>query len=309
MVIVSTSINKPTKATLKFAEIAKRKNWLFVMVGDLSSPHEDYLKLQKENSNFQYLTPDFQQKEYLKLSECIGWKTIQRRNIGFVHAYKTGAKSIATVDDDNVPYDSWGNNIFVNWGISVNVWDNTRVPSFDCYSITNHPEIWQRGYPLDYVRFRKENEYKGKEFREVLIQNDLPDGDPDIDSICRLTQKPIVKFDITEPYSTNQLAIFNSQNTILSSKCFPYYSVWPTLGRFDDLPGGLYLQQKLNIRPVFCPASVFQERNVQDLHTNLEKELVGFRYFRQFIESGCEPNIWPTGDKIQEFLNIYENSF
>jgi hypothetical protein len=130
-----------------------------------------------------------------------------------------------------------------------------------------------------------------------------------VDAICRLTTRPICKFNITEPYSTNQLAIFNSQNTILSRECFPYYSVWPFLGRFDDLPGGLYLQHKMNIRPIFGPASVYQDRNKQDLYTNLEKEFVGYRYFKQFIEEGCDPKVFPNGDKIQEFLNIYEDSF
>jgi hypothetical protein len=40
--IVTTTINSPTKATFKFAEIAKNKGWLFVIVGDLKTPHTQY---------------------------------------------------------------------------------------------------------------------------------------------------------------------------------------------------------------------------------------------------------------------------
>mgnify|MGYP003339672817 CR=1 FL=1 len=44
--IITTTINKPTLATLKFCEIAKNKGWKFVVVGDTKTPHEEYEKLQ-----------------------------------------------------------------------------------------------------------------------------------------------------------------------------------------------------------------------------------------------------------------------
>ena len=45
--IVTTTINKPTEATLKFCEISNRDNWEFIIVGDTKTPHSDYLELQK----------------------------------------------------------------------------------------------------------------------------------------------------------------------------------------------------------------------------------------------------------------------
>jgi hypothetical protein len=57
--IVTTTINKPTKATLKFCKIAKEKNWIFVIVGDIKTPHDEYKKL--ENDNIIYLTPEKQE--------------------------------------------------------------------------------------------------------------------------------------------------------------------------------------------------------------------------------------------------------
>jgi len=98
--IITTTINEPTEATLKFATIADKKDFTFVIVGDTKTPHEMYQQLVSDFQNVVYLTPEYQTELYPELSEIIGWKTIQRRNIGFVYAYQNGADIVATVDDD-----------------------------------------------------------------------------------------------------------------------------------------------------------------------------------------------------------------
>ena len=86
--IVTTTINKPTLATLKFCKIAKEKDWVFVIVGDTKTPHDLYEQLETEGQgHVVYLSPEQQEKMYPELSETIGWKSIQRRNIGFVFVY------------------------------------------------------------------------------------------------------------------------------------------------------------------------------------------------------------------------------
>ena len=102
-IIVTTTINSPTIATKKFANM---KNWQLVVVGDKKTPHKEYEKL-----DCIYLHPDHQEKKYPELSLALGWNTIQRRNIGFIEAYKLGADVMATVDDDNIPYENWGKNL------------------------------------------------------------------------------------------------------------------------------------------------------------------------------------------------------
>ena len=52
--IITTTINSPTEATHKFIEIAKRDNWIFVVVGDTKTPHEEYEKI-----GCIYLHPDW----------------------------------------------------------------------------------------------------------------------------------------------------------------------------------------------------------------------------------------------------------
>ena len=90
------------------------------MVGDKKTPHDDYFQLEKRFSNFKYLHPDEQEKKYKKISDIIGWNCIQRRPLGYIEAYNMGAEIIATVDDDNIPYDDWGKNLLVNKTVNVN---------------------------------------------------------------------------------------------------------------------------------------------------------------------------------------------
>lgn len=273
--IVTTTINKPTEATLKFCDIAKRKNWIFVIIGDTKTPCDEYRKL--ENNHVIYLSPEEQDELYPELSATIGWKSIQRRNIGFVYAYDKEADIIATVDDDNIPYDNWGDNIYVGQEIEVDLYENVSSLYFDPISPTSHNDLWHRGYPIEDLPFKNNIEYKGKVKRKVLVQADFWDGDPDIDAICRLSKKPIVKFEKFEPFCSNQLAPFNSQNTFLAREVIPFYTVLPHIGRMDDIWGSYILQHYFPNSVIYNQATVYQDRNVQDLVTNLENEVIGYR--------------------------------
>ena len=190
--IITTTINEPTEATIKFCEIADKKDFTFVIVGDTKTPHESYQKLVENYLNVVYLTPVKQEHLYPELSEIIGWKTIQRRNIGLVYAYQSGAEIIATVDDDNIPYEFWGDNILLGQEIEVDEYENLSCPYFDAISTTEHNDLWHRGFPIEYLQVKNNIEYKGKTKIIPMIQAEFWDGDPDIDAICRLSKKPIV---------------------------------------------------------------------------------------------------------------------
>lgn len=307
-IIVTTTINSPTEATKKFAEISQRDGWVFIIVGDTKTPHNEYFELEKKYSNVKYLSPEEQEKNYKEISDVIGWKTIQRRNVGFIAAYKMGADIIATVDDDNIPYENWGQNLYVGKTIDVDLYD-PELEVFDPLSITKDNHIWHRGYPIEYLQKRHRVEYKGKIKRKVLVQADLWDGDPDIDAMARLTYKPIVKYsDITEPYCSNKIAPFNSQNTFLSREVIPFYSVLPFTGRMDDIWGSYILQHYFPNSVIYNKASVYQDRNVQDLITNLEKEIIGYRDTLRLITnlSHFEEIIPKTAN---DFYKIYKKQF
>jgi hypothetical protein len=305
--IVTTTINKPTTATLKFCEIADRDNWIFVIVGDTKTPHDDYIKLSETFKNIIYLSPNKQDELYPELSKVIGWKTIQRRNIGFLFAYKNGAEIMATVDDDNIPYDNWGDNS-IGQEIEIDMYE-PELDVFDPLSITKDNFIWHRGYPIEYLQKRHRVEYKGKIKRKVLVQADLWDGDPDIDAMARLTFKPIVKYsDITAPYCSNKIAPFNSQNTFLAREVIPFYAVLPFVGRMDDIWGAYILQYHFPNSVIYAPASVYQDRNLQDLVTNLEKEIIGYRNTLHLVKNLVNyENIIPK--ETLEFFSLYKKEF
>ena len=305
--IVTTTINKPTTATLKFCEIADRDNWIFVIVGDTKTPHDDYIKLSETFKNVIYLSPNKQDELYPELSKVIGWKTIQRRNIGFLFAYKNGAEIMATVDDDNIPYDNWGDNS-IGQEIEIDMYE-PELDVFDPLSITKDNFIWHRGYPIEYLQKRHRVEYKGKIKRKVLVQADLWDGDPDIDAMARLTFKPIVKYsDITAPYCSNKIAPFNSQNTFLAREVIPFYAVLPFVGRMDDIWGAYILQYHFPNSVIYAPASVYQDRNLQDLVTNLEKEIIGYRNTLHLVKNLVNyENIIPK--ETLDFFSLYNKEF
>jgi hypothetical protein len=254
------------------------------------------------------LSPEYQEKTYPELSETIGWKSIQRRNIGFVEAYRRGADIVATVDDDNIPYDDWGTNVVVGETVEIDFY-NTDLGVFDPLSVTEHNQVWHRGYPIDLVPHRNRVSYGGKLKRRVLVQADLWDGDPDIDAMARLSMKPIVKFDkIRGPYGSISISPFNSQNTFLSREVIPYYSVFPHVGRMDDIWGGYVLQHYFPNSVVYNKASVYQDRNVQDLVTNLEKEIIGYRHTSDLIRGLSDwQSIVPK--ETVDYWNAYRRCF
>ncbi len=141
-----------------------------------------------------------------------------------------------------------------------------------------------------------------------LVQAEFWDGDPDIDAICRLSKKPIVKFKPFEPFTTKQLTPFNSQNTFLHRSVLKYYSVFPYTGRMDDIWGSYVMQHHFPNSVIFAKASVYQARNPQDLVKNLENEIIGYRNTLQLLHN--LKDYWGLlPDKTVEYFNTYQTYF
>lgn len=294
-IIVTTTINSPTEAILKFSSL---EDWKLIVIGDKKTPHDEYKKI-----NCIYLEPDEQEKKYKNLSNLIGWNSIQRRNIGFLEAYKMGAEIVATVDDDNYPYDDWGKNILVNKTMEVDVYE-TQTKVSDPLCVTNNKDLWHRGFPIELIKEKNNFQYIGKQKKEVLIQADLWDGDPDIDAICRMTKKPMVKFEIKHPFSFTKISPFNSQNTFISRKIIPYYAVLPFIGRMDDIWASYIIQERFKNNLIYSSASVYQNRNQHDLIKDMENEIIGYRNTLKFIDKKFE-----LPEKTKEFYKNYMESF
>ncbi|MDC3243243.1 hypothetical protein OAT69_00885 [Candidatus Pelagibacter sp.] len=263
--IVCTSINKPTLAVKKFDLM---KDWNLVIVGDKKTPKNYKLK------NGVYLSPKKQEKIDKKLSDLIGWNCIQRRNFGILYAWKNGADIVAVVDDDNIPYKNWGKNLLINNKIKVNFY-KTNALAFDPISVTNHKNLWHRGFPIQ-ILDKRNNIKKQKKIIKPDIQADFWNGDPDIDAICRMEHHPICKFkEEYFPLASNKVSPFNSQNTFISKKVLPHYFLFPHIGRMDDIWASYYVLSK-GFKVVYNKASVFQKRNEHDLTKDMLKEFIGY---------------------------------
>jgi hypothetical protein len=264
-IIVTTTINPPTEAIRRFAEMP---NWELCVVGDHKTP-PDY-KITRGT----YLSPEAQEKLDPKLSEAIGWNCIQRRNMGLLWAFRQGAERVAVVDDDNIPYPGWGENLMVGCPTEVTEYQ-TDLPAFDPVGATNHSHLWHRGYPLQLLPKR---DYKTKRPATITpdVQADFWNGDPDIDAICRMEHAPECDFDRARfPMAANKPAPFNSQNTFLSGRLLPHYFLFPHIGRMDDIWAAYYVQAR-GARVVFGAPSVYQQRNVHDLVKDMRAEYLGY---------------------------------
>ena len=270
--IVTTTINHPTQALLKYTTF---KDWDIFVVGDKKTPHNEYLKLEEDNSNFHYLSPEMQDMLYSELSEAIGWNKIQRRTIGYLHVYKMGYGIIASVDDDNIPYDDWGKEIYIGKEVETYHYKPENIV-FDPLSATNYNHLWHRGFPIQLLTTKNRNEISIKKVVPE-IQANFWNGDPDIDAFCRLEHKPCCFFDDKHfPFSTSALYTFNQQNTIFSRKILENYLALPFVGRMDDIWPAYYISA-MGYPIIYHKATVFQDRNVQNLTKNLTDEFIGYQ--------------------------------
>lgn len=271
-VIVTTTINPPTEALEKFEAM---KDWELVVIGDLKTPPDYRL------GRAIYVSPQEQEAYDPALSEAIGWNCIQRRNFGLLWAHDLKADLVAVVDDDNIPYDHWGKNLFVGKKTPVNYYTIEDL-AFDPVGATNHPHLWHRGFPLQWLSRR---EYPEPSRREITpdVQADFWDGDPDIDAFCRMEHAPECKFDARYfPMAANKMGPFNSQNTFLTGAMLKDYFLFPGVGRMDDIWASYYVQAK-GYQAIWGAASVYQARNVHDLTKDMKAEWLGYQHNHELV--------------------------
>jgi hypothetical protein len=305
--IVLTSIYKPSLALLKYIEF---KDWNIILVGDKKTPENEYFELEYSNTNFKYLSVEFQEKNYNELSDSIGWNKIQRRNIGYIEALKNGAEIIASVDDDNIPLDNWGKNLYIGKKTQVYYYELIDNNIFDPIGVTNYNHLWHRGFPIQKL-FERNNKFKIT-IKDIIpdIQADFWNGDPDIDAICRLEHKPNCFFDKKFfPFSCNGFSPFNSQNTFFSRNALKKYLVIPYIGRMDDIWASYYIES-LGFEVIYNEPSVFQDRNVQNLTNNMKMEYIGYEQTENLIDAITKDknlffNFLPN-ESVQT-INIYQN--
>ena len=283
--IATTTINKPTKALKLFA---KNKNCKLIVALDKKS--KDF-KL----NNAIVLSTKYQEKKWRKLSNLVGWNCIQRRNFAILEAYERGAEIIALIDDDNIPYNNWFRNIYVNKKLKCKE-VKTNKTIFDPVGYTNHSNLWHRGMPLELV-----NDRTYKNGRKIFIKPDIQanfwNGDPDIDAVCRMLFKPECKFKKNNfPFFSKKISPFNSQNTLISRKVIKDYFLYPHIGRMDDIWASFYVTSK-KYKVIYNEPTVYQERNIHNLIKDFKDEYIGYVNSLNLVNS-----LYKNSENIYNFL-------
>ena len=303
--IVITTIHSPSPTTLAFIH---SPSWNVLIIGDKKTPHAEYEKLQEKYSHVTYMHPDEQEKKYKDLSDAIGWNKIQRRNIGFVEAYTEGSCIIASVDDDNYPYSSWGRNVHINTCTKVAIY-SCQNNVFDPLSVTNNKHLWHRGFPLDYLKTKNNVIFEDYETMNIKVQADLWNGDPDIDAMLRITQAPYIQHNRPmEPWASRVMAPFDSQNVFIAADVLKWYCCIPYIGRYDDIWGAYIFQYHVPNSVIFCPPSVTQQRNDQNLIKNLEDEIFGYKWTTRFVNDIANYRKY-LPEEANHFLDVYRSHF
>jgi hypothetical protein len=271
-IIVSTTINAPTEAIRAFDAMP---DWHLVVVGDVNTPTP--YRLERGT----YLSPEWQEDYDKTLSDAIGWRSIQRRNVGFLYALDQGAEVVATVDDDNIPLEGWGASADLIGTDQKMTMYGGGTPIFDPLWPVTEPTVWHRGFPLTMVRDSHYQRYDSVSIENIRVVADLWNGDPDLDAIGRWfhhNPRDVISPTAVFPYFGAAPAVFNSQNTFLAASVLRDYFMFPEVGRMDDIFAAYYLQAATDVVPVFNAPSVRQNRNPHDPISDLIAELPGLEY-------------------------------
>ncbi len=268
--IIITTINQPTEAVRKIASLCPE--WTFLVAGDKKTP-KDW-----SWPGVTFLSADEQLSTSKFGAEC-PFNHYARKNVAYLWAASKGAEIIAETDDDNIPYDTFLQDVSRTVSgkpVKKTGWENV-------YSHFTQDRIWPRGFPLELITesLKNTSALGESESHDCPVQQYLADGDPDVDAVYRLTTVAETKFGpntiILKP---GTYCPFNSQNTLFWRDAFPllYLPAYVSF-RMTDIWRSFVAEACLYAmdKPVaFREATVFQERNQHSLIRDFRDEIPGY---------------------------------
>jgi hypothetical protein len=241
-VIVTTTINSPTEAIQKYDAM---EDWTLIVVGDRKTP-------EYELQRGRFVSWNEQRKQYPDLCKLIGPDSVRRgRMIAFIEGYRTGLPIIASIDDDCHPYPEWGQNVVLGKRMKAQKWEPLDK-YFDPFTAANY-SIPARGFP---DRFKRISKSVGDGWITPFVQEDLCDGQSDIEARFRARGYYSAKFNTTRPFFAEAFSPINTQNTFIHrSVLCDFFANIPGIGRADDIWAGYFFQAKHPNSTLYGPAS------------------------------------------------------
>ena len=323
--LVTTTINIPKVLSLYRA---LGPDAMFHIVGDRKTPDEKVVDFLLDIPNHAYYGADLL-NDY-KCAKFIGHNSIQRRNLGYLEAFKWGAEIVVTVDDDNAPLNDRYFDDFIlkfvawdrsTWGLGRQLGPCETPHSFSGLQVTSAhgwfdpgqlliPQARHRGYPHD---ARTDFEVTHVVGAKIGVAAGLCLGNPDISAVDRISRGPIV-------HSVSELAragvvcdrnvhtVFNSQNTAFIREIAPAMFLWPGVGRYDDIYASLIAQRIMRERELyvyFGQPFVYQERNLHNLLKDLRAEIDGMENIRK-LAGFLGSVVLKPGSVIEQTRQLFE---
>jgi len=314
--LITTTINVPHVLT-RWVRSGMTEDDVIIVAGDRKSPIGEILALLKDitlqyNITTEYMTPGDQER--FTVSSRIGWDCIQRRNIALLRAMELKPEFILTIDDDNAPtspnqvrhlIDAINGTDDTTKVLSTNTgWYN---PGRQC--LTNDLRtVTHRGFPLSRRHESPFYTYDTKR-PEIGVTAMLWTGDPDIDAIERIVNRPNVTR-VTENVilQPGTWAPFNTQATMIRGDLAPALFMFPHVGRYDDIWASYVYRKVADKRgygAFYGRPAVHQDRNEHDLMRDLQDELYGMTYNERFIERVQSVALKDDSSLFQDICDIY----
>lgn len=265
-----------------------------------------------------YLSPDSQDALAPAYSSFLGWKTIQRRNLAILDAYKKGHDYIVTVDDDNIPSpvgNYLGEHLRDLTGKPQEVVTSESGWYNVCERLGPTKGFYPRGYSID-MRGKFDRCVSVLEEQNIVVNAGLWLGDPDIDAITRLALNPVVTNVHSLPFILGKgtYCPFNSQNTLLHRKVIPAYCMVSGVGRYDDIIASFIVKRiadHLSHSIRFGEPVVHQKRNAHDIWKDLDAEILGMRLTDRIVKwlRGIELNGADYAECLSDLLPKFRKCF
>jgi hypothetical protein len=265
----------------------------FLVIGDRKSPPDTaaFCRTVDRICRCVYLDVAAQEKRMAAFPELwrhIRFDCIQRRNIGMLLAYRSGADVVITIDDDNFVM----NQDFAGLHGVAGTWREVTVHAStagwlnvcDFLETDGNARFYHRGYPRN-VRWTEHEHFVStqRHRRRIAVNAGFWLDNPDIDALSRMERQPVVR-GLQSSWNGN-IALeagtwspFNSQNTALMRDAIPAYFLSPYTGRYDDIWAS-YIVNRIaqHLGDVICFGEplVRQRRNPHDLWKDLDAERNG----------------------------------
>jgi hypothetical protein len=312
--ILTTTINLPSllEGYAANANANGHREVEFIVVGDVKTPASvgDFCARMQRESGYQFTYFDVaRQKDYLQrfpaLDRMIPWHSVQRRNVGLLHALEQGHEFIITIDDDNfiAPGGDFIGEHILGLGVaaSQNV-VSTNSGWFNCIGMmqTNFGVVYPRGFPLK-QRWKTEYIKHHENVCRPVVNAGLWSGDPDIDAMTRIYFPVETSLPLTHDYLTLAPGCWcpiNSQNTALHRSAaqaalmivMGYELHGLQIYRYCDIWMSWFLRTVVDhmgdaVR--FGKPVVHQNRNVHNLFKDLRGELPGMELNETLI-AACQ---------------------